>query len=152
MKRVFLILFAVFLLLPVATVQSAEPVPFKEFISITEKVLDALDEIEVVFSNPEFVKAEVNMTFKKLDIAFLKYRRYVQDWRKTPGKQAAIIKAIANAHVCYKTTEAEEELKEYGKAKKNRGIYGKTHKRAELYVQEARELFMKYKKSENSIN
>ncbi len=147
MKRVFLILFAVFLLLPVATVQSAEPVPFKEFISITENVLDALDEIEVVFSSHAFAKTEVNMAFKKLDLAMLKYRRYVQDWRKTPGKQAAIIKAIANAHVSYLTVNAEEALKEYGKAQKNEGVYGKTHKRAERYVQEARELFMKYKNS-----
>lgn len=152
MIRVFLIFFAVLLLLPVATVQSAEPVPFKEFVSITENVLDALDEVEVVFSNHGYTKANANMAFKKLDIAMLKYRRYITNWRKSSGKQAAIIKAIANAHVSYLTVNTEEELKEYGKANKNEGVYGKTHKRAELYVQEARELFMKYKNSKNSNN
>jgi len=153
MKRFFLILFAIVLLLPVATVQSSEPVPFKEFVTITEKVLDALDEIEVVFSNSKFMKAEVNMAFKKLDIEMLKYRRYVQDWRKSPGKQAVIIKAIATAHISYLTTEAEEEYKEYGgKAQKNKGIYGKSHKDAKLAAQEARALFIKYKRSKSIVN
>jgi len=147
MKRLCLILFAMVLLLPVATVQSAEPVPFKEFVLITEKVLDALDEIEVVFSNPESMKTEVNMAFKKLDIEMLKYRRYVQDWRKSPGEQAIIIKAIATAHIRYRTTETEEELKKYGKGSETKGIYGKSHKDARLATQEAREVFLKYKNS-----
>lgn len=145
MKRVILLFVAITFLSGIAIAQSAEPVPFKEFIAITEKVLDVLDEIEVVFSNNESMKIEVNTAFKKLDIEMLKYRRYVQDWRKSPGKQAAIIKAISNAHVLYKITETEEELKKYGKAQENEGIYGKSHESAKLYAQEARELFVKYK-------
>jgi hypothetical protein len=116
-----------------AIAQAAEPIPFKEFISITEKVLDALDEIEVVFSNSNSTKIEVKQAFKKLDTEMLKYRRYVKDWRKSPGKQADIIKAIATANIDYEITELK-------------GIYDKSHEEAKLATQEARELFMRYKK------
>jgi hypothetical protein len=139
MKRFFLILVTMVLLLPVATVQSAEPVPFKEFVSITEKVFDALDEVEVVFSNPESMEIEVNMAFKKIDIEMLKYRRYVQDWRKSPGKQADIIRAIATADIKYRITRTKIKLKE-------EDLYGESHKDAKLASQEAREIFVKYKK------
>jgi hypothetical protein len=139
MKRLFLILVAVVLLLPVGTAQSAEPVPFKEFVSITEKVLDALDEVEVVFSNPESMDTEVNMAFKKIDIEMLKYSRYIQDWRKSPGKQADIIKAIATADITYRITRDKIKLKQ-------EDLYGASHKGAKLAAQEARERFAKYKK------
>lgn len=139
MKRFFLILFVVVLLLPVPNVQSAEPVPFKEFVSITEKVLDALDEIEVVFSSPESMEIEANNAFKKIDIAMLKYRRYVQDWRKSPGKQADIIKAIATADIRYRITRDQIKLKK-------QDLYGESHEAAKLAAQEARERFVKYKK------
>jgi hypothetical protein len=145
MKKAILLFFAMTFLSGIAIAQSAEPIPFKEFITITEKVLDALDELEVVFSNNKSMKVEVDMAFKKLDTENLKYRRYVKDWRKKPGKQAEIIKAIAEAEIEYRTTAIEEEMKQYKGEKEGTGIFGKTHKNAELSTQKARDLFVKYK-------
>src|SRR3970040_605197 len=139
MKRAILLFGAIVFLSLIAIAQAAEPVPYKEFISITEKVLDALDEIEVVFSNNESMKIEWDMAFKKLDIEMLKYRRYAQDWGKSPGKQAAIRKAIIAAYAEYKITASQEERKKYAKAQENEGIYGKSHKDAERAAQKARE-------------
>ena len=73
MKRFILILVVVAFLTPVAAVHAEEPVPFEEFISITEKALDALDEIETVCSNYDSMKIEARMAVKKYD-------RYVKTW------------------------------------------------------------------------
>ena len=149
MKKVILMLLVCSVLLPITPVHSDEPIPSKEFVLITENVLDALDEIEVVLSSYHSTKYELKMAFKKLDIALMKYRRYVEDWRKLKykSKQSSIVSTISTAHCCYRTTEVELELKELGKAKKNEGRHGKTHERARRYAQEARELLTKYKQS-----
>ena len=118
-------------LLPVAAVQAVEPVPFGEFISITEKGLDALDEVETVFSDSESMKIEVKMAFKKYDIAVKKYDRYVKTWPK--GKQADIAWAMAKARLAYDLTLTE-------------GLHGKSHEDAKIATQEAREMFVKYRK------
>jgi hypothetical protein len=84
----------------------------------------------------------VDLAFKKIDIEMLKYRRYVEDWRKSPGKQADIVKAIATAHILYSTFSAKIQLKE-------EELYGESHKDAKRATQDAREIFVKYKKIKN---
>ena len=132
MKRLLLVLIAMLLLLSVATVQAAEPVPFKDFVPITEKVLDTLDEIETIFSDSESMKIEAKMAFKKFDIAMKKYDRYVKIWPE--GKQGVIAWKMQSARLLYDMTLIE-------------GLHGKSHKEAEQAIQEARDLFAEYKKS-----
>ncbi|SPD72848.1 hypothetical protein PITCH_A1580003 [uncultured Desulfobacterium sp.] len=140
MRRFFLLFIATAFLLVYTTAYTAEPIPFNDFISITEKVLDALDEIEVVFSDPSSIRLEVEMAFKRMNIEMLKYNRYVQDWRKVPGKQADIVKAIATSQIIYDTVWNKIQLGE-------EGFYGKTHKEARHAAQKAREVFIRYKGS-----
>jgi hypothetical protein len=133
MKRLLLALIAMLLLLPVATVQAADAVPFKDFVSITEKVLDTLDEIETVFSDSESMKIEAKMAFKKFDIAMKKYDRYVKTWPE--GKQGIIAWKMQSARLLYDMTLFE-------------GLYGKSHEEAKIATQEARDMFAKYRKSQ----
>jgi len=66
----FKIFLSIFILLFSAGISHAkEPIPYKEFVAITEHALDALDEVETVFENSDSMKIEVKMAFKKLDAA-----------------------------------------------------------------------------------
>lgn len=132
MKRIILVPIVIFLLLSVVPVQAADTVPFKTFISITEKVLDALDEMEIVFSDSESTKIDVKMAFKKFDIAMKKYDRYVETWPE--GKQGIIAWKMQSVRLLYEMTLIE-------------GLHGKSQKEAEQAIQEARNLFAEYKKS-----
>ena len=132
MKRLLLVSIAMLLLLSVAPVQAADAVPFKDFVSITEKVLDTLDEMETVFSDSESMKIEAKMAFKNFDIAMKKYDRYVKTWPE--GKQDIIAWKMQNVRLLYKMTLIE-------------GLHGKSQKEAEQAIQEARDLFAEYKKS-----
>ena len=131
MKRLILVPIVMLVMLSVAPVQATEPVPFKDFVSITEKVLDTLDEIETVFSDSDSRKIEAKMAFKKFDIAMKKYDRYIKTWPE--GKQGMIAWKMQSARLLYDMTLIE-------------GTHGKSHGEAEKAVQEARDLFAEYKK------
>jgi hypothetical protein len=132
MKRLLLVPMAILLLLSVAPAQAAEAVPFKDFVSITEKVLDTLDEIETVFSDSESMKIEAKMALKKFDIAKKKYERYVKTWPE--GKQILIVWEMQSARLSYEMTLIE-------------GLHGKSHDEANKATQKARDLFAEYRKS-----
>lgn len=131
MKRFILVPIVMLVMLSVAPVQATEPVPFKDFISITEKVFDALDEIETVFSDSDSRKIEAKMAFKKFDISMKKYDRYIKTWPE--GKQGMIAWKMQSARLLYDMTLIE-------------GTHGKSHGEAEKAVQEARDLFAEYNK------
>ncbi len=124
------VLFLIFLLIP-SGVSATEPIPYNDFISITEKALDALDEVEIVFSSSESMKIEVKMAFNKLDTALKKYNRYVKTWPE--GKQKEIAWAITEARLLYDMTLIE-------------GLHGENHNKAKEAAQKARDLFLQYKK------
>lgn len=52
---------------------AAEPMSFKDFITITDKALDALDEAEIIFSRGSPTKKEAQDTLNKLAAATKKY-------------------------------------------------------------------------------
>lgn len=137
MKRFILILVVVAFLTPVAAVHAEEPVPFEEFISITEKALDALDEIETVCSNYDSMKIEARMAVKKYDIAVKKYDRYVKTWPK--GKQANIAWAMTSARLSYDMAFNSSNMDEMLA----------NEKKAIIELQKARELYVKYKSKKN---
>lgn len=130
MNKLLLAIFisVVFLASPV---MAAEPVPFKDFISITENVLDALDEVETVFSSADSMKIEAKIAFKKFDISMKKYDRHIKAWPEC--KQGMIAWKMESARLLYDIALLE-------------GAHGKSNVDADKAVQEARDLFAEYKK------
>lgn len=111
---------------------AAEPIPFDDFVKITEEALDALDEIETVFSSSDSTKREAKLAFKKFDTVWKKYKRF-----KTTASESTVQFEITfgmwMARMQFETASLE-------------GLNGKSHNEAIKTTQKARDLFMKYKK------
>lgn len=113
-----------------------EPIPYKEFIVITEQALDALDEIEVAFDSSDTTKKEANLSLKKLSAVLKKYDRYVQGkWPES--KQGEIVMYISMANFAYKIAILAGDV--------DSDSFGEQKRKAEDAALNARTLFMKYK-------
>lgn len=111
---------------------ATEPIPYKDFISITNHVLDALDETEAIFAKSDVTKKEARESLTKLDAALKKYDRY-QSGKWADGKQSEIVMNISMAVFEYKIFLATD------------GTDEGSRKDAIAFAGKARELFMIYK-------
>lgn len=135
--RVKIFLFILISLLLVGISEAKEPIPFKEFITITEQALDALDEIEVAFDSSDTTKKEANASLKKLSAILKKYDRYVPG--KWPdSKQGEIVMYISMANFTYKIVILAGDV--------DSTSFDEEKKKAEEAALNARKLFMKYKR------
>jgi len=119
-------------------VYAQEAVAGEDFISITEKVVDALDEVETACDDPKSGKQEIDAALKKLRKASDEYKRYDVNVLNIERDQEEIIKTIAKAErsfklflfslgPCYSSSMEDEIIQ------------------AKEYADIARELFLKYK-------
>jgi chromosome segregation ATPase len=132
MKRLFMAFVLISLSLCPYSVMAKDSVPRSEFIKYTEEALNALDEVEVVFSSSESSKYEAEKALKSLDIAIKKYERFDGlDWGKTNENKIAW-------EITYSSLNYNRVLLE--------GLYGSSHEEAKKLAQGARSLFQEYKK------
>ncbi len=113
---------------------AAEPIPRADFLSITDKVLDALDEVEAVFSRSDSTKKEARDVLNRLEVVKKKYDRY-KSGKWPEGRQQEIVGKIEEARLEYEIYMFSSGAAEDMKAK------------AEEAARTARALFGKYKKS-----
>ncbi len=133
MKKIF-VCYVVLLLVFIGSTLSAaagpEPIPPSDFIRITEAILDALDEVEVAIKNRNTY--EIKEALRKYDVAEMKYDRYVKKWPKN-RKQTDIALQLTKSRHFYGITL-------YGSSPENETI-------GKIAAQEARDLFLTYKKT-----
>lgn len=129
--KIFLSLFI--LLFSIGISHAKEPIPYKEFVVITEQALDALDEVESVFGRFDTTKIEARASLKKLTAALKKYDRYVKG-RWPDGKQSEIVYQLSIAEFIYSVSLTVGKFDDEDKTK------------AEEAAQKTRELFMQYKR------
>lgn len=119
-------------------IYALEGVACEDFISITEKVMGALDEVETACDDPRSGRQEIDDALKRLRKASDAYKRYDLNVNNIDRDQEEIIKAIAKAErsfnlflfslgCCY-SSPTEDEITQ-----------------AKEYSETARRLFLKYK-------
>lgn len=131
MRKIPLFYSVIFVLLFFNIGFAADPMPPKTFILYTEKVLDALDKVEVIFESSESLKIEAQMALRNLDINLKRYDRYVKTWPE--GAQGQIVWAITEARLLYDLVLIK-------------GVHGAMHDKAKKAADRARELFLQYKR------
>lgn len=116
---------------------AAEPVPFDDFVKITEQALDALDEIETVCSSGHSTKKEAMSAFKKFDTVMKKYDRYT-DTTSWPGSvQMNIWIKLTSARLSWQIVLQDITFHER--------LDVKSRDEAMQITQEVRDKFMEYK-------
>lgn len=111
-------------------ISAQDIIPPKDFIAITGLALDALDEIEVVFSEYDSRKFEAKAAFKKCDIVMKKYDRYIEKW--PDGEQKEIVWSIQSSRLLFEMAMELSHKEDLQKAKQQ--------------AQKARATFTQYKK------
>lgn len=119
-------------------VYAQEAVPCEDFITITKKVIHALDEVEAACDDPDSGKHAIDDALKKLRNARDEYKRYEVDLHGIDGDQEEIVETIAEAERSFKifslslgpcyAAPTEDEIIQ-----------------AKKYSEIARRLFLKYK-------
>lgn len=77
MNRLTLIFVALLFFIIPSYSHAEEPIPKEEFVKITDGVLDVLDEVETIASNPQSMKIEAKKVLDKFKTVQKKYNRYV---------------------------------------------------------------------------
>lgn len=138
MKIVMGIIFCLTGVLLTGISHAEEPIPYKDFIAITEQALDVLDEVEAVFGRSDITKMEARTVLNRFSAALKKYKRYIPG-RWPSGEQSEITKQFSMAEfICSISLTAgsfsyEDRTKLAG------------------YAQKARELFIKYKSQKREV-
>ena len=112
----------------------AESIPYAEFVEVTDKALDALDDVEAIISSSEAKKRDAKQALTKLDAAIKKYDRHMTARWNLEEQQRKIIEKLQEAYSGFGL------YVELGGDKKWRD-------NGESSAKEVRELFMVYKKS-----
>lgn len=89
----------------------AEPIPFKDFVNITEKAMDALDNVETVYTNPNSIQLDGTRAINNFKTIMKKYDRYVTEWPKD-SKQGTIVREMESAVTFF--GEGVVETQEWG--------------------------------------
>jgi len=89
--------FVLLILIAGTSAYAQEMVVREDFIGITKKVIDALDEVEAVCDDPQLGKKEVDKALIKLRKAREEYKRYEVNTHQIEAEQKEIMKAIAKA-------------------------------------------------------
>ncbi|MCX5886710.1 MAG: hypothetical protein NT096_12520 [Proteobacteria bacterium] len=143
MKKVYLSFFFSLLILLslLSVVSAADPLPYLEFVKFTTLALNALDGLEAAALECQFSKfvqsLDQNSARLSLRVALKKYDRYVPGAWPEDSNQGVIVRKITETMLNYDSfflSQSED-----------------TYKKAYFAGQEAREMFLKYKKDASNL-